>query len=620
MKFTKRIVYTAILAILLVIAPTSCEEDITSIGSGLVGQEPFLTDKAFFDVYAYNRKINAVQTNQLPAYQLGTFVDPVYGRTEARITSQVSLQGNSPNPVFGTFTQQTENNSATDDNVLTIQENETVTEVILYIPYLRRVNADSDGDGLDDEFDLDPLDPNSDTDGDGLTDNQERILGTNPLNPDTDGDGINDNEDLSSGTNNFPKRVELDSIFGNRSAPFRLKVERNTFFLRDLDPNSNFQQLQSYFSNQQFSPGFTSDVLFDGEVTIDNQEILQFKEDDPDTEEVDESLEVASRLAPGMQIPLDIAFFQENIIDKEGSTELLSISNFNDFFRGIHLSVSPVAEDMLLLLDITQATININYEHDKVDTNGTSSDISDDTIVKDNSTYQLRLITGGGGVAPVIGNAVNTFINEAFPPQILDQLDTSENASRIYVKGGAGAFAEIKLFDENNGFDIINQIKANNWVINEANLVFYVDRNTLDAAGNGIEPPRLYLYNTQNKLPLHVTRFGNIDPNSSLRSFLDHDALLQKSGGKGTKYRIRITEYINDLVVRDSANATLGLVLTSDIRVVATRNAMLIGSEEKNLPVMATINPFGTVLFGSNVGPSEEDKKLKLEISYTKPN
>lgn len=617
MKFLNRIASHAILAIFLVIVIVSCEEELTTVGSGLVGKEPFITDKAVYDVFAYNRKIHAVQTNQLPAYQLGTFIDPVYGRTEATITSQVNLQANTPNPVFGTFSQQTEDNSATDDNVLTIQENETVTEVILYIPYLRNILSDSDGDGLDDEFDIDPLDPNSDTDGDGLTENQERVLGTNPLNEDTDGDGINDNEDPSSGTNNFPKRFELDSIFGDRDAPFRLKVARSTFFLRDLDPNSNFQELQSYFSNQQFSPEFTSDVLFDGEVTINNEEILGFNEDDPDTEDIDESLEVASRLAPGMQIPLDIAFFQENIINKEGSSELLSVSNFLDFFRGIHISVPS---DILLLVDITQATINISYEHDRVDTKGTPSDVSDDTIVKENSSYQLRLITGGGGVAPVVGNAVNTFINETFPSQILDQLDTNENASRIYIKGGAGSFAEIKLFDENNGLDIINQIKANNWVINEATLVFYVDRNTLDAAGNAIEPPRLYLYNTENNLPLYVTRFDNIDPNSSLRSFQDHDALLQKTGGKGTKYRIRITEYINDLIVRDSVNATLGLVLTSDIRVVAARNAMLNGLEEKDLPVMSTINPFGTVLFGSNVGPAEEDKKLKLEISYTKAN
>ena len=71
---------------------------------------------------------------------------------------------------------------------------------------------------------------------------------------------------------------------GIRSMPFNLKVERSTFFLRDLDPDANFQEAQEYFSTQQFAPTFVSDVLFDGEVTIDDEQTLIPKEDDPDTE------------------------------------------------------------------------------------------------------------------------------------------------------------------------------------------------------------------------------------------------------------------------------------------------------------------------------------------------
>ncbi len=618
MKFLNRIASPAILAIFLVIVLVSCEEELTTIGSGLVGKEPFITDKAVYDVFAYNRKVKAVETNKLPIYQLGTFNDPVYGRTEAQITSQVSLQGNVPNPIFGAFSQQVENNSGTDGSASTIEENETVTEVFLYIPYLRNTTADTDNDGLDDVLDSDPLDPNSDTDGDGLTDNQERLIGTNPLNPDTDEDGTNDNEDTSTLANVFPKRFDLDSIYGNRSAPFKLKVERSTFFLRDLDPNTNFQSAQEYFSSQQFSPNFVSDVLFDGEVTVSDMETIFFKEDDPATEDVDESKEVNTRLAPGIRVPLDASFFQENILDKEGGSELLSIANFNDFFRGIHLSVAPISEDMLLLLDLTQATITINYEHDSVNTNSTS-DVSDDTLTKLKKSYAFGLLLRGGTLNPIIGNAVNTFINADYPQEVLNNLDTNENASRIYLKGGAGAYSEIKLFDENNGLDIINQIKANNWVINEANLVFYVDGNALDAAGNVVEPPRIYLYNAETNAPLYVVRFDNFNANSSLGSLLDHGGILEKSNGKGLRYKVRITEYINDLVVRDSTNATLGLSLTSDIRSTTVKAAML-ATTEADLPLMATINPLGTVLIGSNIGPGEEDKKLRLEISYTKAN
>lgn len=50
-----------------------------------------------------------------------------------------------------------------------------------------------------------------DTDGDGLTDNEENLLGTNPLNPDSDFDGALDGEEVASGTDPLDRssRFEL---------------------------------------------------------------------------------------------------------------------------------------------------------------------------------------------------------------------------------------------------------------------------------------------------------------------------------------------------------------------------------------------------------------------------
>jgi outer membrane protein OmpA-like peptidoglycan-associated protein len=67
------------------------------------------------------------------------------------------------------------------------------------IAFLESPNNDLDGDGLtnDDEKKLgtDPLNP--DTDGDGLRDGEEvHVYKTNPLNPDTDGDGLKDGEEV----------------------------------------------------------------------------------------------------------------------------------------------------------------------------------------------------------------------------------------------------------------------------------------------------------------------------------------------------------------------------------------------------------------------------------------
>ena len=89
--------------------------------------------------------------------------------------------------------------------------NQTVKNINLtYIPFV----TDTDGDGLDDAFELaigtDPDNP--DTDWDGITDGQELAFDgdgsyynyytdTDPQNSDSDGDGVNDGEEIAAGTN-----------------------------------------------------------------------------------------------------------------------------------------------------------------------------------------------------------------------------------------------------------------------------------------------------------------------------------------------------------------------------------------------------------------------------------
>ncbi|WP_158974692.1 DUF4270 domain-containing protein [Cellulophaga sp. L1A9] len=615
MTFIKKISFSVLAGVVIAGLFSSCEDDVSTIGSTVIAGEPFETGKAVFDVYAYNNKINAVKSNRLPIYQLGNFNDPLYGKTSATITSQLQLS--TVSPTFGTYSKTTEDGAVADTIPATVVENETVKSVYLYIPYLQDVK-DTDGDGVPDDLDIDAADANSDTDGDGITDNQERISGLNPLSNDTDGDGILDAEDGENGVSAYPKKFILDSIYGSgKAAPFNIKVQHSTFFLRDLDPDTNFEQSQDFYSDHDFTP-FLTDVLYDGTETVRDTEIITYLEDDPDTEDVDETGTVDQTIGAGIWVPLTNQFFQENILDKEGSQELLNNTNFKNFLRGINISIDA-NDDIFMLLNLAGANITITYTYDAVDVNGTTDDTSDDENVVLENRFVINLVTGDGITTAIAGNAVNTFVNEAYTPEVSDALSATGNAEKIYLKGGAGAYAELKLFAEETALSasVISEIKANNWIVNEANLVFYVDRTSLDAAPGVIEPMRLYLYNAETNEELYniFTEFTVTTP-TALSVFPFYDGVLQKESEKGIKYKIRITDYINDLLSGDETVTTLGLTVTSDIRIVVTGAAKLEDSEV-NIPLMSTINPFGTVLYGSNVSVADEDKKLQLEILYT---
>ena len=157
----------------------------------------------------------------------------------------------------------------------------------------------------------------------------------------------------------------------------------------------------------------------------------------------------------------------------------------------------------MILFDISQARLTINYTYEATD----GDDKSKLLKMKKNCGYC------GGGNQPLQNNAVNTLTSEPYPPGVTDAFASSENlpqenASRIYLKGGAGTYAEIELFDLMGGGEAINEIRQNNWLINEANLVFYVDRELLDAEELQMNP-RGFIYTMQRPIPLFLIFYGN---------------------------------------------------------------------------------------------------------------
>jgi len=104
----------------------------------------------------------------------------------------------------------------------------------------------------------------------------------------------------------------------------------------------------------------------------------------------------------------------------------------------------------------------------------------------------------------------------------------------------------------------------------------------------------------------------------ALSKFLHGGILERDDDGDGVRYKIRITEHINNLIRKDSTNVKLGLVSSSDIRVVSSGRENTGSSEQEFVPTVSNMNPFGTILYG-NTAASPADKRLSLEIFYSIP-
>jgi hypothetical protein len=576
-----------------------CNKEFSDVGTGIINDNPFITGTTTVPVDVTHKTVPATQSNNLPVYMLGTFNDPVFGKIEATVVSSVGLS--SVAPTFGAKSSDAESD---------FPEDETVTEVYLEIPFFTNRN-DQDNDGVIDAYDVDKTSPDSDSDGDALSDLLETQNGTDPLKKDTDGDGIDDNEDDSTVNPNADIQLyELDSILGNQEANFTLKVQELNYYLRDLDPNQNFEASQYYYSNNTILQNFGGTVLFDDPYAIDDKEIVFYNEDDPDTTDVDESLEVSSRLTPRIRVPLNTAFFQQKIIDKEGSAELGSSINFREYFKGITLSMSNFSDPVMVLLNFAAAEIKIKYTFNTYDTKNTS-DTSDDTLndTLGEATFSVSLS----------GTIVNSVTQDSYSSAIQTAINQTTNPAQIYLKGGAGIVAEIDLFKGTEGQAILEDLKASDKLINEANLVFYVDQQTLASAGGSTEPDRLYLFNAETNQPLADYSIDmTTNSTSGVDKFVHGGFLEYDDNAKGLLYKIRITEHLNNITRKDSTNVRLGLAVTSDIQISGL--ARVLSDPQEYTPAGSAINPLGTVLIGPNPTPQNTDKKLQLEIYYTDPN
>ncbi|NNE31780.1 MAG: DUF4270 domain-containing protein [Winogradskyella sp.] len=547
----------------------ACDKDFATLDSDIINEANatnFDILKDSFNVITYTNALGPVQTNNLGLNSLGIY-DDAFGRTTSHFLTQLSLP--SFDPDFGDEVQ--------------------IDSVVLTLPFYSAIEeVDDDGN---------------------IT-------------------------------------YSLDSVFGND--PINLRVFESNYFIRDFDPNAEFEEVQAYFSNKSASENeMISEAILEGDelIFVDyNEDTGEFNPIDntieisnqgyiltePDNEE-DEDTEpqVLFRQPPGIRVLLDTTFWRQKIIDKEGTSVLSSSNTFSEYLRGLYFKVEPNANNSgsFLLLNTGDQNANITIYYTRLTAITTDDD----------DTREEAVFTFNFGQ-----NTVNFFEND-FSNIALNNGDEINGDSRIYLKGGEGAIANINLF---NGEDLddddntLNTFEAwkNEFVetdangnflkskrlVNEANLIFYVDQDIINAN----EPDRIYLYDADNNTPLVDYFLDAVNNNIPSLSILSHLGPLERVNdepdGQGIKYKLKITEHINNLLLRDSTNVKLGLGVSVNVNLeeFLAQREVLSSDPDATAPVSSIISPRGTVLYGSNIPDNDinADKKVRLEIYYTEPN
>ena len=527
----------------------SCEKDFTSIDSDVINSENavnFETKSIEYPILTYTKRVDPVQSNNLPSFLLGYYNHPVFGESSSSFVGQMVPENYSPE--FG--------------------ENPVLDSVILTIPYFSRGVETSDEDDI---------------------------------------------------------TYELDSVYGDD--PIKLSIYRNNFFLRSFDPYGEFDDTQKYYSN-----GSLSDIESINQSQLEGDLLFEIDEFVPDASQINltelDTLDepfVSQKIAPALRLRLDDPnneYWQNLIFANEGNPELSNENNFKEFFRGLYLKVENLSSEgsiMLLNLASSNTNITVHYTSDTPITSETDTDNIDEI-----TTYQNDYVLNFSGVL------LNVF-NNSYSIDISNS-DEVNGDEKIYLKGGEGYVGLVDLFNgtvENEmgeDVDAFNHFKSFFYdeisdsplkLINEAYIEFYVDQE-LNLEN---EPDRIFLYNYEQNTSLIDYFLDQSVSTTTINAKINHLEPLKRVDdepeGQGIKYKVRITEHLNNIILRDSTNARLGLGVINNIAATAFFKILDENEEDIQLASGVILSHKGTVLHGNQ--SNQMDKRPKIKIYYTEP-
>lgn len=553
------IVKYLLVVLFIFISIISCEKDFENIGVDLVNNNNFSTPDTIFELISYSKNVDSSRTDNLANPAFGIYQKASFGLLKAAIISQVGLPSSTD---FGT--------------------DPSIDAVYLDIPY-DVVKAASNLKIPNEETSDDPID------------------------------------------SIYVPDFTIQNIYGNKDVEFEIKVSQLNTFLNSLDPldptkpkkyysNKTYDKLAELYSGN-FKADKTDSILFVRRLEFDTQDGNGNIIENYDTIKNADTNGII--LSPSIRLELDKLFFETNFVDEANESHFSSLETFILHFKGILLEANGI-DGAIMNFPLAKSNINIYYTNtvtvtknevtDGVDYNG-DGDILDESVEVDERTKQTMTFPLGG----IQTNMYERDYTDSPANEALTNPNTTIGEKKLYIQGAQGSMAVLDIF---NSIDL-EQIRNENWLINEASLTFYVDQ---DASENTV-PNRLFLY----KLDKDLT--NNINENTQILDVLteaDSDKViyggyLQKDDDDNAeKYKFNITDYISELLKKEDAIQPSKFAIKTfhptDLPIATIPNDTIVRD--------FSWNPKGIVLYGNDYLESDPDynKRVRLEVYYSKAN
>lgn len=375
-------------------------------------------------------------------------------------------------------------------------------------------------------------------------------------------------------------KFSIDSVIGDKDVAFRLNVYELKTFLNTLDPYDPSKQA-IYYSNKEFQKETTP--LYSGAFKVNPDDTVSvIKRYMPDGITVyDRDTIKEDNLQPTIKIPLDENLIQQLFVDNAADAAFDSADNFIHFFRGLYIEAEELANDKshLISLNMTGSKMTIYYSKDENE--GEDQDLNGN---------------GTNGEQGVRTKHLFNFTFGSLKSNILkrDYSNSKQSGTnRLYVQGAAGSITTVDLLSNED----ISELQSNNWLITDANLIFYVDQN----ASSHIVPEQLFLFNYDENLQIRDMISEGL---SAVGGKLERD-----DDGNPYRYVFKITDFISEVLKSDDP---IDLVKIG-IKVYNPTDSPTSISDTKIKSY--SWNPKGVVLFDHSL--SAGDKRIKFEISYS---